>query len=63
VTAGRWTILALILTAQTVSSVGPLGIWCVDRVGGYGGPWAGLALMMVGALGLLSLVRERPRLP
>jgi hypothetical protein len=36
--------------------------WCVERVGGYGGPWIGLALTMVGALLLLGLVRERPRL-
>jgi hypothetical protein len=36
--------------------------WCVERVGGYGGPGIGLALTMVGALLLLGLVRERPRL-
>jgi hypothetical protein len=40
----------------------PLSGWCVERAGGYRGPWIGLALMMGAALGLLTVVRQRPRL-
>jgi hypothetical protein len=34
---------------------------CVEVVGGYRGPWIGLAVAMAAGLGLLGLVRERPR--
>jgi hypothetical protein len=34
---------------------------CVEAIGGYRGPWIGLALTMVGGLALLAWVRERPR--
>jgi hypothetical protein len=33
--------------------------YAVQGAGGYRGPWIALALSMVAALGLLSLVRER----
>jgi hypothetical protein len=42
--------------------LGPLVFgYVVQRVGGFHGPWIALALSMVGALGLLFLVRERRR--
>jgi hypothetical protein len=33
----------------------------VTAVGGYRGPWIGLALVMLGGLALLALVREKSR--
>jgi cyanate permease len=39
----------------------PVFGWCVTAVGGYRGPWIGLALVMLGGLALLALVREKSR--
>ena len=39
----------------------PVFGWCVTAAGGYRGPWIGLSLVMLVGLGLLALVRERPR--
>jgi predicted MFS family arabinose efflux permease len=41
-------------------TLGPIGFgWLVQTAGGYRGPWLGLALSMVAALGILTLVRDR----
>ncbi len=60
--AGTAVGLGLAVSSLGVTLAPPLFGWCVDRVGGYRGPWLGLAVAMVGALGLLALVRERARL-
>jgi predicted MFS family arabinose efflux permease len=60
--AGTALGLGLAVSSLGVTLGPPIFGWCVERVGGYGGPWIGLALTMVGALLLLGLVRERPRL-
>jgi MFS transporter, ACS family, hexuronate transporter len=60
--AGTAVGLGLAVSSLGVTVAPPLFGWCVERVGGYAGPWIGLALTMVGALMLLGLVRERPRL-
>jgi ACS family hexuronate transporter-like MFS transporter len=60
--AGTAVGLGLAVSSLGVTVAPPLFGWCVERAGGYAGPWIGLALTMVGALMLLGLVRERPRL-
>jgi predicted MFS family arabinose efflux permease len=61
--AGTAVGLGLAIASLGVT-LGPLIFgWCVTAAGGYRGPWIGLALTMGVALGLLGLVRERPRLP
>lgn len=60
--AGTAIGLSLAVSSIGVTVAPPLFGWCVERAGGYTGPWIGLALTMVGAVGLLGLVRERPRL-
>ncbi|MGH7324586.1 MAG: MFS transporter, partial [Candidatus Rokuibacteriota bacterium] len=59
--AGTAVGLGLAVSSLGVTLAPPIFGWCVERVGGYREPWVGLALTMVGALGLLALVRERPR--
>jgi predicted MFS family arabinose efflux permease len=59
--AGTAVGLGLAVSSLGVTVGPPLFGWCVETVGGYRGPWIGLALTMVAALGLLALVRERPR--
>jgi predicted MFS family arabinose efflux permease len=57
--AGTAVGLGLAISSAGVM-LGPVVFgWCVERAGGYRGPWIGLALTMVLALGLLALVRER----
>lgn len=60
--AGAAVGLGLAVSSLGVTLGPPVFGWCVERVGGYRGPWTGLAFTMVGALLLLALVRERPRL-
>ena len=60
--AGTAVGLGLAVSSLGVTLGPPIFGWCVERVGGYRGPWLGLAVAMVGALGLLALVRERARL-
>lgn len=60
--AGTAVGLGLAVSSAGVTLAPPVFGWCVERVGGYSGPWIGLALTMIAALGLLALVRERPRL-
>jgi ACS family hexuronate transporter-like MFS transporter len=60
--AGTAVGLGLAVSSLGVAVAPPIFGWCVEWVGGYGGPWLGLALTMVGALGLLALVREPRRL-
>jgi ACS family hexuronate transporter-like MFS transporter len=59
--AGTALGLGLAVSSLGVAVAPPIFGWCVEEVGGYRGPWIGLALSMAGALGLLGLVRERPR--
>jgi sugar phosphate permease len=59
--AGTAVGLGLAVSSLGVTLAPPIFGWCVERVGGYGGPWIGLTVTMVGALGLLAFVRERPR--
>jgi predicted MFS family arabinose efflux permease len=59
--AGTAVGLGLAVSSLGVAAAPPLFGWCVEWAGGYRGPWVGLAVVMVGALGLLALVRERPR--
>ncbi|MBI4593106.1 MAG: MFS transporter [Candidatus Rokubacteria bacterium] len=60
--AGTAVGLGLAVSSLGVTLGPPIFGWCVERVGGYRGPWIGLAVTMAGALVLLALVRERPRL-
>jgi predicted MFS family arabinose efflux permease len=59
--AGTAVGLGLAVSSLGVAAAPPIFGWCVERVGSYRGPWIGLALTMVGALGLLALVREPRR--
>ena len=61
-TAGTAVGLGLAVSSLGVTVAPPVFGWCVEHLGGYQRPWIGLALTMVGALGLLGLVRERPQL-
>jgi len=59
-TAGTAVGLGLAISSLGVT-IGPLIFgWCVGAAGGFRGPWIGLALVMLGGLALLALVRERP---
>lgn len=60
--AGTAVGLGLAVSSLGVTLGPPVFGACVEWAGGYRGPWIGLALVMVIALGLLALVRERPRL-
>jgi len=60
--AGTAVGLGLAVSSLGVTLGPPVFGWCVERAGGYGGPWVGLALLMGLALALLVPVRERPRL-
>jgi sugar phosphate permease len=59
--AGTAVGFGLAVSSLGVTVARPLFGWGVARLGGYRGPWIGLALSMVGALTLLALVRERRR--
>ena len=61
--AGTAVGLGLAVSSLGVTLGPPLFGWWVERLGGYRGPWVGLAAVMLGALALLAVVRERPRLP
>jgi MFS family permease len=60
--AGTALGLGLAVSSLGVTVGPPVFGWIVERVGGYRGPWIGLAATMAVALALLALVRERPRL-
>lgn len=60
--AGTAIGLSLAVSSIGVTVAPPLFGWCVERGGGYAGPWVGLALTMVVALALLGLVRKRARI-
>jgi predicted MFS family arabinose efflux permease len=60
--AGTAVGLGLAISSAGVMLGPPVFGWCVERAGGYRGPWIGLALSMLAALALLALVRERRRL-
>ncbi|MGH7389445.1 MAG: MFS transporter [Candidatus Rokuibacteriota bacterium] len=60
--AGTAVGLGLAVSSIGVTVAPPVFGWCVEQVGGYRGPWIGLALTMVGAIALLGLVREGRRL-
>lgn len=60
--AGTAVGLGLAVSSLGVTLGPPLFGWWVERVGGYRGPWIGLAAVMLGALAVLAVVRERPRL-
>jgi len=53
--------LGLAVSSLGVTLGPPIFGRCVEMVGSYRGPWIGLAVTMVAGLGLLALVRERPR--
>lgn len=61
--AGTAVGLGLAVSSLGVTLAPPLFGWCVERAGGYGGPWVGLAITMVVGLALLGAVRERPPAP
>jgi predicted MFS family arabinose efflux permease len=59
--AGTAVGLGLAISSAGVT-LGPLAFgYVLQATGGYRWPWLGLATAMVGALGLLTLVRERRR--
>lgn len=60
--AGTAVGLGLAVSSLGVTVGPPIFGLCVELSGGYRGPWVALAVMMAGALALLGLVRERPRL-
>src|SRR5207249_107315 len=59
--AGTAVGLGLAISSLGVTLGPPVFGACVTAAGGYRGPWIGLALVMLMGLGLLALVRERPR--
>lgn len=59
--AGTALGLGLAVSSAGVTIAPPIFGWCVEWMGGYRGPWIGLALTMVGAVALLGLVREGRR--
>lgn len=58
-TAGTAVGLGLAVSSLGVTIGPPIFGWGVTAAGGFRGPWMGLALVMVGGLALLALVRER----
>lgn len=60
--AGTAVGLGLAVSSIGVTVAPPIFGSCVEWMGGYRGPWIGLALTMIAAIGLLGLVRERRRL-
>jgi predicted MFS family arabinose efflux permease len=58
-TAATAVGLGLAVSSLGVTLAPPIFGWCVTAVGGFRGPWIGLALVMLGGLSLLALVRER----
>lgn len=61
--AGTALGLGLAISSVGVTLGPPVFGWAVEAAGTYRGPWIGLAAVMAVALGLLAVVRERPRLP
>jgi predicted MFS family arabinose efflux permease len=59
-TAGTAVGLGLAISSLGVTLGPPIFGWCVTLAGGFRAPWLGLALIMLGGLTLLGLVRERP---
>jgi MFS family permease len=59
--AGTAVGFGLAVSSAGVTLAPPIFGACVEVVGGYRGPWIGLAVAMAAGLGLLGLVRERPR--
>lgn len=59
--AGTALGLGLAISSAGVMLGPPVFGACVTAAGGYRGPWIGLALVMLAGLGLLGMVRERPR--
>ena len=59
-TAGTAVGLGLAISSLGVMLGPPIFGWCVTLAGGFRAPWLGLALVMLGGLALLGLVRERP---
>jgi MFS family permease len=59
--AGTAVGLGLAVSSTGVMLGPPVFGACVTAVGGYRGPWIGLAVVMLAGLGLLALVRERAR--
>ncbi len=59
--AGTAVGLGLAVSSLGVTLAPPVFGWAVERLGSYRLPWMGLAAVMVLALGLLGLVRERRR--
>lgn len=58
-TAGAAVGLGLAVSSLGVTIGPPVFGWCVTFAGGFRAPWLGLALVMLGGLTLLALVRER----
>jgi hypothetical protein len=61
--AGTALGFGLAISSAGVTLAPPVFGWSVELAGGYRGAWIGLACTMVAALVILSLVRERPRMP
>jgi len=59
--AGTAVGLGLAVSSLGVTLAPPVFGWCVERAGGYRGPWIGLAVTMLAGLALLAAVRERHR--
>ncbi|MBI4611416.1 MAG: MFS transporter [Candidatus Rokubacteria bacterium] len=60
--AGTAVGLGLAVSSLGVTLGPPVFGWAVERIGGYGAAWIGLAATMAGALVLLGRVRESRRL-
>jgi MFS family permease len=60
--AGTALGFGLALSSAGVTLAPPMFGWSVGLLGGYRGAWIGLALTMIAALAVLSMVRERPRM-
>ncbi|MBI3635409.1 MAG: MFS transporter [Candidatus Rokubacteria bacterium] len=56
--AGTAVGLGLALSSVGVTLGPPVFGWCVEAVGGYRGPWIGMAALMLAGLSLLAFVRE-----
>ena len=59
--AGTAVGLGLAVSSAGVSLGPPVFGWCVERAGGYIGPWIGLAVTMIVGVALLAPVREPRR--